>query len=167
MTKLDGVKIAIMQVTYFLNGPIFNLLFCCHIILYWKKLTSYESFSHNLTFEVQIVWKISAFQYYWWKYQNIKKIPEFLKISIDMKNRKTFYKAQTARENFSLSSQPTHHQIKSYYVFETKFFLGRYTEICRHFLSNSLKKVVLWRQEMVQCKIFFWPQTETCLLENL
>ena len=47
------------QVTYFLNGPIFNLLFFCHIVLYWEKVTSYEKFSHNLTLEVQILWKIS------------------------------------------------------------------------------------------------------------
>ena len=34
-------------------------------------------------------------------------------------------------------------------------------------LSKSFKKLVLGRQEMVQCKRFFWHQTETCLLENL
>ena len=61
MTKLNGVKNAIMQVTYFLNGPMFNLLFYCHIILYWEKVTSFEKFSQNLTVEVQIVWKISVF----------------------------------------------------------------------------------------------------------
>ena len=36
-------------------------VFYCHIILYWEKVTSYEKLSHNLTFEIQIVWKISAF----------------------------------------------------------------------------------------------------------
>ena len=56
-------------------------------------MTSYEKFSHNLTFEVQILLKIPAFQYlmevskYW-------KIAEFPKIYIEMKNRKTFYKAK-------------------------------------------------------------------------
>ena len=55
------MKNAINQVAYFLNGPMFSLLFYCHIILYWQKLTSYEKFSHNLTLEVQIVWKISVF----------------------------------------------------------------------------------------------------------
>ena len=56
-----GVKNAIMQLAYFLNGPMFNLLFYCHIILYWEKVTSFEKFSQNLTLEVQIVWKISVF----------------------------------------------------------------------------------------------------------
>ena len=37
------------------------IFFYCHIILYWQKVTSYEKFSYNLTIEVQIVWKISAF----------------------------------------------------------------------------------------------------------
>ena len=32
-----------MQVTYFLNGPAFFLLFYCHITLYWEKVTSYEN----------------------------------------------------------------------------------------------------------------------------
>ena len=44
-----------MQVTYFLNGPMFNLLFYRQIILYWKKVTSYEKFSHKRRLEVQIV----------------------------------------------------------------------------------------------------------------
>ena len=30
-TKLNVVKDVIMLVTYFLNGPMFNLLFSCHI----------------------------------------------------------------------------------------------------------------------------------------
>ena len=44
MSKVNRVKNAIMQVTYFLNGPVFNLLFYCHVILYWVKMTSYEKF---------------------------------------------------------------------------------------------------------------------------
>ena len=48
-----------MQVTYFLNGPMFNLLFDCHTILYREKVISYEKFSYNATLEVQIVCKIS------------------------------------------------------------------------------------------------------------
>ena len=31
-----------MQVTYFLTGPMFNLLFYCHIISYWEKVPPYE-----------------------------------------------------------------------------------------------------------------------------
>ena len=52
------MKNAIMQVTYVLNGSLFNLLFYYHIILYWETVTSYEKFSHNLTLNIQIFWKI-------------------------------------------------------------------------------------------------------------
>ena len=65
VTKVNGVKNAIMQVIYFLNGPMFNLLFHCHIILCWEKMTSYEKFSHNLTLEVQVVWNFQKFQLKW------------------------------------------------------------------------------------------------------
>ena len=66
-----------------------------------------------------------------------------------MKNCKTFYEIQKAgclKE--IIQPPPTYHQIKSYYVFETKIFLGKYTEIYRHLLSKCFKKVVLGRQEM-------------------
>ena len=59
-----------MKVAYFLNGPMINLLFYCHMILYWEIVTPYEQFSDSLTLEVQIIWKISVFQSYRWKYQN-------------------------------------------------------------------------------------------------
>ena len=45
-----------MEVTYFLNGPMFNLFFG-HIVLNREKVISYEKSSRNLTFELQIVWK--------------------------------------------------------------------------------------------------------------
>ena len=61
VTKSNGVKNTIKQLTYFLIGPIFKFLFYCHIILYWEKVTSYEKFSPNLILEVQIVWKMSVF----------------------------------------------------------------------------------------------------------
>ena len=50
-----------MQVTYFLNGPMFDMLFCCNIILYLEKVTSYEKFSKNFTLEIQIALKITVF----------------------------------------------------------------------------------------------------------
>ena len=50
-----------MQEAHFLNGPLVNLLFYCHIILYWEKLTYYEKFSRNITLEDQTVGKISTF----------------------------------------------------------------------------------------------------------
>ena len=46
------MKNAIMQMAYFLNGPIVILLFYRHIILYWEKVTSYEKSSHSFTLEV-------------------------------------------------------------------------------------------------------------------
>ena len=48
-----------MQVTYFLNDSMFDLLLCFNIILYLEKVTSYQKFSKNLTPEVQVVLKIS------------------------------------------------------------------------------------------------------------
>ena len=55
------MKIGIMQV----NGPMINLLFHCHIILFLEKVTFYEKFSHSLTLETQIIRKILAFQCCW------------------------------------------------------------------------------------------------------
>ena len=69
MTKLNGVKNIIMQVTYFLDGHRLNLLFYYHIILYWEKMSPYEKYSHNLTPEFQIVWKILAFWCHRWTYR--------------------------------------------------------------------------------------------------
>ena len=92
----------------------------------------------------------------------------YWKISIKLKDCKILYETQTASHLKEIIQPPaTHHQIKSYYVFETKIFLTRYTELYRHLLSKCFKKVVLGRQEIGQCKCFFWHQTETCLLENL
>ena len=54
------MKNFIIQVTYFLNGPMSNLFFDFDIVLYQEKVT-YEKFSHNLILEIQIVWRISAF----------------------------------------------------------------------------------------------------------
>ena len=56
-----GAKDAIMQVTYFLNAPMFNLLFYCYIILCWQNVTSYMKFNSHLTLDVQIIWEILAF----------------------------------------------------------------------------------------------------------
>ena len=161
-----------MQVTYFLNGPISNLLFYCQIILYWEKVTSYEKFSHNLTLEVQICLENFSVLMLQMEVSKCWKMLEFQKIPIKMKNSETFYEAQTAsclREIIqpSPNPQPTSHQIKSYYVFGAKIFLRRYTDMYRHLLSKCFKNAVLWCQEMVQPKCFFWHQTETYLLENL
>ena len=95
------------------------------------------------------------------------QIVKFPKISIKMKNCKTFYETQTAatlRKLFRLPANPPH-QIKSYYVFGTNIFWRRYTEIYGYLLAKCFKNAVIERQ--VQCKCFLWHQTETCLLENL
>ena len=82
------------------------------------------------------------------------KIVEFSKISIKMKNYKTFCKVQTA-SHLKEIIPPTHpHQIKPYYDSETKIFLRRYLQIHRHLLSMCFKNAVLGRQEIVQCNIF-------------
>ena len=79
----------------------------------------------------------------------------YWKISIKLKDCKILYETQTASHLKEIIQPPaTHHQIKSYYVFETKIFLTRYTELYRHLLSKCFKKVVLGRQEIGQCKCF-------------
>ena len=77
MTKLNGLNNAIMQVAYLLNGPTFNLLFCCNIVLYLEKVTSYEKFSENLTPEVEVVWKVLAFYCYICEFLNAEKYLNF------------------------------------------------------------------------------------------
>ena len=49
---------------------------------------------------------------------------------------------------------------------EKKYLFRSYTDIYRHLLLKSLKNAAL-SQKMVQCKCFFWHQTETCLLEKI
>ena len=158
MTKLNEVKNAIMQLTYFLNGPKLNLFFYCRIFFYWEKVTSYEKLATILPLKS----KLSR------KFQRFNTLDRF---SIKMKNCKTLYEVQTAshlKEIFqSLPPQPTPHQIKSYYVSGTKILLRRYAEICRHLLSKCFKNAVLGRQEMTQCKCYFLRQKETFLLGNL
>ena len=73
------MELKIMQVTYVLNGFMVRLLIYCQIIIYWEKVTCSEKFSHNLTLEVQIVWKMMKVSKYW-------KIVEFPKISSMTKN---------------------------------------------------------------------------------
>ena len=60
-----------------------------------------------------------------------------------------------------------HLKSKSYCVLRTKVFLQIYTEVCRYLHWKCFKNAVLGSQEMVQCKCFFWRQTEVCLLKNL
>ena len=84
----------------FNNGPMFNLLFYCHIILYWEKVSFHKKFSHNIS-------KLSG------KFQRFNTIDESIeiqkniwisKISIKLKKYKIFYETQTA-SRFSASRQ--------------------------------------------------------------
>ena len=79
---------------------------------------------------------------------------QFKKISIKMKNFKTFYEAQkwaALRKLFTPS-----HQIKAFYVLGTNIFLRRYAGICRHLLSKRFENAFLGRLETVQCKWGFF-----------
>ena len=97
---------------------------------------------------------------------------EFPKFLIKMKNCKTFYEAQTAsRFKKIIQPPPTHNptlcQIKSSCISGTKVFFRRYAEIYRHLLSKCFQNVVLRRHEMVQCKRYFWHQTEPIFARKL
>ena len=95
------------------------------------------------------------------------KKSEFSKIWIKMKNRKTFYEIHIASCLKQIIQSPHSPQHKILLHLWRKIFSWRYTEIYRHLFSKCFKKAVLAHPEMVQCKCFFWHQTETCLLETL
>ena len=94
-------------------------------------------------------------------------ISKKVELNENLKNRSTAPKQRASPRKSSRLPPPPPHQIKSYYIFGTKIFLIRYTEIYKHLLSKCFKNAVLGCQEMVQCKCFFWHQTETCFLKNL
>ena len=139
-----------------------NLLFqsvkkCFLLKKLTQKVTSYEKCSYNRSFEVQITWRLLRFNTadvskYW-------KIVQFRKISIKIENCKTFYEAHTAsRLKEIVQPHPPPHTTVDKILLRlwNKFFLGRYTEIFRYLLSNCFKEVVLGRQEIINCKYFFW-----------
>ena len=92
------------------------------------------------------------------KYRNAKKQLNIQKLQLKCKNFEKTCKAQTASHLEKiiqpLSIRPPH-QIKPYYVSETKTFLRRYIETYRRLLSRCFKNAVLGRQEIMQCKYFF------------
>ena len=140
------MKNPIIQVTYFLNGPMFNLLFYCHIIFYWEKVTYWspnclENFNVlMLQMEVSKCWKIIEFQ----------------KTSLRMKNCKTNYSA----------SPDSPHQIKPYYVFGTNTYgdIQKYTDIC---YQSASRMRLLGVKKWCSANVFFRYQTETYVLQNL
>ena len=157
-----------------LYGPITNFFVFCFfffVILFYSERK--WLLLRNLATILPLKRKLSGkFQRFNAINRSIKmlKVIEFSKISVKMKNFKTFYKAQTADylKKFIQSPpittpNPSSHQIK-YYVSETNFFFRRYIKIYRHLLSRCFKNAVLGCQEMMQCIYSFWRHTETCLL---
>ena len=141
--------------------------FYCHIIFYWEKVIFLRNLVTILPLKSKFSGKFQRFNATDGYIEMLKN--SWISISIKTKNSKTSYEAQImSRFKKIIQPPPTpSHQIKSYYVFETKIFLGRFTELYRDFLSKWYKNAVFGRQEMVQCKCFYWHQTETFLLENL
>ena len=83
------------------------------------------------------------------------KMVEFPKISIKMKNCKTFYEGQTAsrvKEIILPHQHPSSQSDKILLRLWNKNFL---TEICKNVQTFAFKNAVLGRQEMMQCKCFF------------
>ena len=128
--------------------PMVNLQLYYHIILYWEKVNPCEKFSHSLSLEVQIVWKISAFQCYWWKYRNVEKQLNSQTFQLKWWILKHFTRSKhrvNLRKSFTLPSD------KSW----TKIFIRWHTGIYRYLLSKCFENAVLGRLEMVNCKWFF------------
>ena len=155
VTKLNWVKNAIMQATYF-----FVILFYTERI--WLLM-------RNL---VTILPKLSR------KFQHFNTVDRSIKIlknSWIFKNNnenekfKIFCKAQTASRLKKIIQPLPSLRLLNKTLLRlwnwTKILLRRYMEICRHLLSMCLKNAVLGCQEMVQYKYFFWHCTETCLLK--
>ena len=57
--------------------------------------------------------------------------------------------------NYSAFPQPTLYQIKSYYVFETKIFLRRYTEIHGICFQSALRMEFLGVKKWWSATVFF------------
>ena len=91
MTQVNGMKNVIMQVTYFLNGPMVNL-FYCHILQerdFLRESLPRYPWSPNCMDNFRVSLLLMKVSKYW-------KIVEFPKISIKTKKFKTFYYAKTA-----------------------------------------------------------------------
>ena len=61
MTQMNGMKNEIMQVTYFLNVPMVNLVFYSHIKLNWEKVTSHENLAAILPLKSRLSGKFQRF----------------------------------------------------------------------------------------------------------
>ena len=113
------MKNAIMQVTYFLNGSMVNMLFYCHILHIEKKWL----FKRNSAIVLPLKFNLSG------KFQCFNAIDGSItmlknswisKISIEMKNFKTFCEFQTSlcRKGIINHPPPPSHQIKQFLGFK-------------------------------------------------
>ena len=151
--QLNGIK---LNVTYILNGLMFNLLFSCDIILYWEKVTSHDKFNHKS----KLYGKCQRFNATDGSTDMLKMV-EFPKKSIKRKNvkhLKEFKQQVPLKKLFSLSPIPSPNQIKPYYVSGTEMFLWRYTEIYRHMLSYFFKSAVLGRKKRCSANVFSYSK---------
>ena len=147
-----------MQVTHFLNGPMLNLLFYCHIILYWEKVTSYKKFSHNLTLKVQNClenFSVLMLQVELWKCWNKFNFQRFqLKWKI-VKNFPTPKQQATLRKLFSQPfPNPTPSRQYLTTSLEEKFSYGniqKYIGIC----FQSASRMRSWTSRNYALQMFF------------
>ena len=129
------MKNAIMQVTYFLNGPMFFLSILFYIERKWLLV-------RNLAIILPLKSKLSE------KFQRFNAIDKSIEI-----------------EMLFPHPTPSPHQVKFYYVSETKIFLRRYLQIYGHLLSKCFKNAVLHRQEMVHAISFLTPSRNVIALK--
>ena len=140
-----------MQLTYFLNSLMFNLLFYCHIILYWEKVNSLRNLARILPLKSKLSGKFQRFNAIdgsikllknSWNHKNFHK----------MKNCNTFYEVQkTSRLNEIIQSSPTHFPSDKILL---RLFLRRYTEINGHLLSKCFKNAVLGVKKRWSANVF-------------
>ena len=136
MTKcnqVNGIKNVIMQVTYFLNVLMVNLLFCCHVFTEGVFL---KKFTHNFTLEVQ------TFQ---------KMLQKVTIIKFE-----TFYEVKTTSGRKKIIQHlPTKQKLST--SLEQKFPSRDLQEYSRHLLSKCFENAVfgyLCMVQMGQCKCF-------------
>ena len=114
-----------------------------------------REFSHNIIVEVQIVWKISSLQCYWWQYWNAKKSLNFQKFKLNFASPK---QQAACWKLFSTKKK------KNFLRLWNKRFCNRYLqEYTDTWFPNASRMQWLEGIEVVQCKCFFWHQPETYL----
>ena len=102
------------------------------------------------------------------------KVVEFQKNSVKIKSCKTLYEAQTATRLKETIQAPRNSPPsgKTLLRLWNKIFLREIYRNAQKFAFKVHQESGSWasRKKMlflVQCKCFFWQETETCLLENL